>query len=181
MKKILNILWSITLIGTSTTSLVACNTPQYIEDELKTEKEKHKIDTKNQTIRDNLEWISPQEKSFNNVDNKYYYVVWRENKNVKLVITKFKNDKKVDDLIKITNINNWSLCLNKDVPYDIKDNKNIILFIVEDEKQGKIKQNNHIWQKINDDYFKSVYRWNSLDKPEPDLVLDDKDNIKVKD
>jgi hypothetical protein len=35
MKKILNIFATITLIGTSTASLVACNTSQYTEEELK--------------------------------------------------------------------------------------------------------------------------------------------------
>ncbi|GAA6238815.1 MAG: hypothetical protein SPLM_09300 [Spiroplasma phoeniceum] len=40
MKKILTFLGIFTLIGTSTTSLVACNTPQYTEDELKKEKKK---------------------------------------------------------------------------------------------------------------------------------------------
>ncbi len=60
MKKILSILVTITLIGTSTTSLVACNTLQeYSPEKLKELKEKKKIDTKNQEIRDNLEWIAP--------------------------------------------------------------------------------------------------------------------------
>ncbi len=58
MKKILTILWAITLIGTSTISLVACNKPQYSEDKLKKEKEKNNIKT-NDGI---LEWIAPQEK-----------------------------------------------------------------------------------------------------------------------
>ncbi len=40
MKKILSLLGTITLIGTSTTSLVACNKPQYNKYELKEEKEK---------------------------------------------------------------------------------------------------------------------------------------------
>ncbi|WP_338964919.1 lipoprotein [Spiroplasma endosymbiont of Sarcophaga carnaria] len=59
MKKILSLLGTITLIGTSTTSLVACNTPQYTEQQLKELKEKHKIDTENKEIKDNLEWIAP--------------------------------------------------------------------------------------------------------------------------
>ncbi|WFH00612.1 lipoprotein [Spiroplasma citri] len=80
MKKILSLLGAITLIGTSTTSLVACNT-QYSEDELKELKEKNKIDTADENIKNNLEWIAPQEKPFNEVDNKYYYVVWRGNEN----------------------------------------------------------------------------------------------------
>jgi hypothetical protein len=46
MKKILSIIGVISLVGTSTTSLVACNKPQYTEDELKKEKEKNNITTK---------------------------------------------------------------------------------------------------------------------------------------
>ncbi len=42
MKKLLSLLGTITLIGTSTTSLVACN-KQYSEYELKKEKEKNNI------------------------------------------------------------------------------------------------------------------------------------------
>ncbi|PQM29832.1 lipoprotein [Spiroplasma poulsonii] len=78
MKKILSLLGTITLIGTSTTSLVACNTTQkYTPEELAKIKQENKIKTNNQEIRDNLEWIAPQEKPFNKVDNKWYYVVWK--------------------------------------------------------------------------------------------------------
>ncbi|QIA70551.1 lipoprotein [Spiroplasma citri] len=42
MKKILSILGTMTLIGTSATSLAACNTPQYSEEELTKIKEKTK-------------------------------------------------------------------------------------------------------------------------------------------
>ncbi|UNF62442.1 lipoprotein [Spiroplasma poulsonii] len=63
MKKILSILGTITLIGTSTTSLVACNTPQeYTPEKLEQLKEKNNINTKNGI----LEWIAQQETiSFN--------------------------------------------------------------------------------------------------------------------
>ncbi|MFW4370882.1 MAG: lipoprotein [Spiroplasma sp. hy2] len=57
MKKILSILGVITLIGTSTTSLVACNKiVEYTPEELKELKEKNNINTKDGT----LEWIAPQ-------------------------------------------------------------------------------------------------------------------------
>ncbi|KAF0851802.1 lipoprotein [Spiroplasma poulsonii] len=91
MKKILSLLGTITLIGTSTTSLVACNTSQYSEEQLKKQKEKYKIDTKDGI----LEWIAPQEKPFNQIDNKWYFVVWKTNN---WNITKFKNN---------TLINRW--------------------------------------------------------------------------
>jgi hypothetical protein len=55
MKKILSLLATITLIGTSTTSLVACNTHEYTPEELAKLKEENKINTKNKEIRDNLE------------------------------------------------------------------------------------------------------------------------------
>ncbi|AXF96465.1 lipoprotein [Spiroplasma phoeniceum] len=75
MKKILSLLGTITLLGTSTTSLVACNTAQeYTPEELKELKEKNKIDTADENIKNNLEWIAPQEKSFNTVD-KYRFVI----------------------------------------------------------------------------------------------------------
>ncbi|WP_424526119.1 lipoprotein [Spiroplasma endosymbiont of Glossina fuscipes fuscipes] len=60
MKKLLSIIGAISLVGTSTTSLVACNKPQYSEDELKKLKEENKINTANQEIKDNLEWMAPQ-------------------------------------------------------------------------------------------------------------------------
>ncbi|WP_338989946.1 lipoprotein [Spiroplasma endosymbiont of Seladonia tumulorum] len=88
MKKILTFLCTITLIGTNTTSLVACNTPQYTEDELK----KKKKEKNNININGNiLEWIAPQEKPFKKVDNKYYFVVWRGNENNDWHIIKFKH------------------------------------------------------------------------------------------
>ncbi|WP_425289482.1 lipoprotein [Spiroplasma endosymbiont of Poecilobothrus nobilitatus] len=82
IKKLLSLLGAISLVGTSTTSLVACNTPQeYTTKELKELKKKNKINTTNQEIRDNLEWIAPQEKPFNTVDNKWYYIIYKDNSN----------------------------------------------------------------------------------------------------
>ncbi len=64
MKKILNILGTITLITTSTVSLVACNTPQeYTLEELEHLKKENQINIANKEIRDNLELIAPQEKT----------------------------------------------------------------------------------------------------------------------
>ncbi|WFG96161.1 lipoprotein [Spiroplasma citri] len=90
MKKWLSFLGAITLLGTSTTSLVACNNiPQYNEDELQQLKKENQIYTNYQEIRDNLEWIAAQEKPFDNVDNKYYYVVWKGKNEDNWKITKF--------------------------------------------------------------------------------------------
>ncbi|QED24522.1 lipoprotein [Spiroplasma citri] len=96
MKKRLSFLGAITLLGTSTTSLVACNNiPQYNEDELQQLKQENQICTNCKEIKENLEWICPQEKPFNQVDNKYYYVVWQGNKNLEWKICKFKNTEKI--------------------------------------------------------------------------------------
>ncbi len=65
MKKILSLLGTITLIGTSITSLVACdNIAEYTPEELAKLKKENKINTTNQQIKNNLEWIAPQEKLF---------------------------------------------------------------------------------------------------------------------
>ncbi|WP_338992767.1 lipoprotein [Spiroplasma endosymbiont of Seladonia tumulorum] len=88
MKKILSLLGTITLIGTSTTNLVACNKPQYSKKELADLKEKNKINTKDGI----LEWIAPQEKPFNQVDNKWYFAIWKPNNSIYWKISKFKHD-----------------------------------------------------------------------------------------
>ncbi|APE74206.1 lipoprotein [Spiroplasma citri] len=166
MKKILSLLGAITLIGTSTTSLVACNT-QYSEDELKKLKQENQINTKDQNIKDNLEWIAPQEKPFNKVDNKWYYVVWRGNENKEWYLSKFNNDIDLNSISLKRKLDHYiehdllvcpkGLAINR---YD---------FTYEASK----------WWEINSNYFKSVYRWN-LDTAEPNLVIDTDGNVKVK-
>ncbi|GAA6238863.1 MAG: hypothetical protein SPLM_09800 [Spiroplasma phoeniceum] len=162
MKKILSLLGTITLIGTSTTSLVACdNVPEYTPQELKELKEKNKINTVNQEIKDNLEWIVPQEKPFNQVDNKWYYVVWRGDENNDWIIAKFKNEKNKGLL---EDYNNFIICINKE--------KELYIF----KKQGAIGLSQK-WHK-SDNYFKAVYRWN-LNTKEPILIIDNDGNVKV--
>ncbi|WP_348735300.1 lipoprotein [Spiroplasma endosymbiont of Ammophila pubescens] len=93
MKKILSPLSSITLIWTSTTSLVACNTTQeYTKEQLAKLKEENQINTNKQEIKDNLEWMAPQEKPFNQVDNKWYFAIWKPNNSIYWKISKFKHD-----------------------------------------------------------------------------------------
>ncbi|WP_348734972.1 hypothetical protein [Spiroplasma endosymbiont of Ammophila pubescens] len=163
MKKILSLLEIITLIGTSTTSLVACNTPnEYTPEELAKLKEENKINTTNQTIRDNLEWMASQESPFN--EDKYYYVIWRGNKNDNWRIVKFKhyndNGQKVID-----NYDIYKLISSND------EKKLFNLFILKEPVS-------YFWLKKDDGtHFKSVYRWN-LDTQEPTLIIDDKGNVK---
>ncbi|WP_425377954.1 lipoprotein [Spiroplasma endosymbiont of Polydrusus pterygomalis] len=105
MKKILSLLGTITLIGTSTTSLVACNTAEYTPEELAKIKEENKINTKNQTIRDNLEWIAPQEKPFSEIDNKWYYIIYKDNSNNIKLSKRINNNPDVN--IKLPWSNSW--------------------------------------------------------------------------
>ncbi|UZQ30058.1 MAG: lipoprotein [Spiroplasma phoeniceum] len=163
MKKLLSIIGATSLVLTSITSLVACNKPQeYTKEELAKVKKEKEIKTKHGI----LEWIAPQEKSFNIVDNKWYFVVCRGDKNNNWEIAKFKNnfnDNKFK-VIKKLNIGELKLLYNMDygkhlqVGYDISKK----------------------WiSNINNDYFKSVYRWN-LDTNMSDLLdIDENGNIKV--
>ncbi len=169
MKKILSLLVAITLIGTSTTSLVACNTPQqeYTPKELAHLKKENQIDTTNETIKNNLEWIAPQEKPFNDKDDKWYYFLCRIYENDNWEIFKFKNKEiKSGEILTTSNpkINMSYWLATNYFTIGINKNNDWSTF------QGWIDKNNH---------FKSVYRWN-LDTQEPDLILDENSNIKVK-
>ncbi|WP_338965647.1 MULTISPECIES: lipoprotein [unclassified Spiroplasma] len=169
MKKILSLLSTITLIGTSTTSLVACN-KQYSEDELKEQKEKHKINTTNQEIRNNLEWIAPQEKPFNEVDNKWYYVVWRVDKNEKWYVSKFNNNTKLEGGKEknIDKLNNFFLSLYFYIGASFP-----VLTTCISSKDIKIP-----WGSKNN-YIKSVYRWNGEEQNLPNLIAGNNGNVKI--
>ncbi|MBW3059283.1 hypothetical protein D6D54_07620 [Spiroplasma poulsonii] len=164
MKKILILLGTITLIWTSTTSLVSCNifnkdfnnkieTFKYTEEELKKIKAKNKINTINQETRDNLEWIAPQEKPFDNVDNRYYFVVWREQKEDDWYSTLFihNSDKArtIDKLLAITKAEEF-------------------LDLFAGGRGGGMER---VWSRDNGTYFKAVYRWN-LNTNIPNLTVD---------
>ncbi|WP_338956176.1 hypothetical protein [Spiroplasma endosymbiont of Polydrusus cervinus] len=107
MKKILVSLITITLIGISTTSLVACNRPQEnTKEELAKLKEENKIDTNDENIKNNLEWIAPQEKPFNEViDNKWYYIIYKDNSNNIKLSKRINNNPDVN--IKLPWSNSW--------------------------------------------------------------------------
>ncbi|ALA96950.1 putative lipoprotein [Spiroplasma kunkelii CR2-3x] len=168
MKKLLTLFGAITLLGTSTTSLVACNKPQYSEDELQQLKQENQINTTNQEIKDNLEWIAPQETPFNENDNKWYYVVWRGDENDNWRIVNFKHS---DLQLKILdNYNEYELVLNKNIMG--------CLFILLKTFMGS--SNKHFWNNNNNNTWKlfKVYRWN-LDIQEPNLIIDNEGNIKV--
>ncbi len=176
MKKILNLLGSITLIGKSTTSLVACNTQEYSSEKLKELKEKNKINTTDENVKNNLEWIAPQEKPFNTVDNKFYYVVWRGNENKTWHLTKFLNKDKdknniIDKYLTFSLIYSAISTVGFLPSYTLEIVNNL---------NTNYQKSLSIWKNKDIDYFKSVYRWN-LTTQEPDLIIYDKGNIKVKD
>ncbi len=180
MKRLLSIISIILLIGTSTTNLVAFNALQeYTKEELAKLKEENKINTANQEIKDNLEWIAPQEKPFNEVDNKYYYVVWRGNENNDWRIIKFQNIINLEENKKynIDKLNDDTLNM-----YHIKGENNQLLTVCDNKRKLIIPWYNKFENgafPLLKNWIKSVYRWN-LDKFKPDLILDENDNIKVK-
>ncbi len=165
MKKILIFLGTINLIGTSTTSLVACNTPQqeYTKEKLEHLKKENQINTTNQEIKDNLEWISPQEKPFTEIDNKWYFVVWRGNSNDDWKIIKFKNNEEIKRWHpkNLDVQNNIKLCLTNyaQIPFEIDLSIDASTI--------------NSWKNDISNYFKSVYCWNK-DIDIPTLVVDKK-------
>ncbi|GAA6238101.1 MAG: hypothetical protein SPLM_02240 [Spiroplasma phoeniceum] len=172
MKKLLSIIGAISLVGTSTTSLVACNKPIiYTPEQLKKLKEKNNITTKDGI----LQWIAPQEKPFNTVDNKWYYVVWKgQNWN----ISKFKNYEEIippKHEYQYKTIDEKSKYKIQLRYYSRNDTKiNLIIF-------KSINEPTFIWEE-NSNNFKSVYRWN-LDTQEPpnleNLEVDKDGNVIV--
>ncbi|WP_424525651.1 lipoprotein [Spiroplasma endosymbiont of Glossina fuscipes fuscipes] len=169
MKRLLSIIGAISLVGTSTTSLVACNKPQqeYTKEKLADLKKEHQIDTTDESIKNNLEWIAPQEKPFNKVDNKWYYVVWRGDENNDWRIIKFQNN----DLQHNKILDKYNECV---LVLEFLSSHNTDLFI----QENKYPNRRWYWKNDNSTYIKSTYRWN-LDTKEPELIIDDKGNIKV--
>jgi hypothetical protein len=171
MKKLLSIIGAISLVGTSTTSLVACNTTQeYTPKELAKLKEENKINTANQEIRDNLEWIAPQEKPFKEVNNKYFYIVGRNSLNNVWKVFKLKNDGEKGSGLKT----DWG---ERTVGFIFTINNDILL------ATGNLLDSSteYIWgkRKHYEDYIKSVYRWNGEEQKLPNLIADKDGNVKV--
>ncbi|UZQ29408.1 MAG: lipoprotein [Spiroplasma phoeniceum] len=176
MKRLLSIIGAISLVGTSTTSLVACNKPQeYTKEQLEQLKKENKINTTYENIKNNLEWIAPQEKPFNTVDNKYYYVVWKKSKwEVNKIFRNYNID--VGKEYNIYKDNNYELKFFKGITSTNKI-KDVSIFY---------SSNNPIafrrWGETNSDYInyiKSVYRWNGEENKLPDLITNKDGNLKV--
>ncbi|RUO85896.1 hypothetical protein D9R21_06170, partial [Spiroplasma endosymbiont of Megaselia nigra] len=110
------------------------------------------------------EEVDASEKPFNQVDNKWYFVVWRGDENADWRIIKFKNNVTLSSnkvSIKLDGLNNRDLFLKI---YSFKPTT-INLYIYE-EKFIPFKE---WWDKSNN-YFKVVYRWNSNSEPNTPFI-----------
>ncbi|QIA73948.1 hypothetical protein GL982_10375 (plasmid) [Spiroplasma citri] len=67
----------------------------------------YKIESSAKYVKSRLKEMTPDEQPFNQVDNKYYYVVWQGNKNLEWKICKFKNTEKIR--LKGGQISSWLL------------------------------------------------------------------------
>ncbi|QIA74124.1 DUF3688 domain-containing protein (plasmid) [Spiroplasma citri] len=101
--------------------------------------------------------VYANDKPFNTVENKYYFVVWRSDENNDWRIVKFLNN---SNLLKIDNFNNRQL-EKTDLGYG-KD-----LYI--SNNSGFIKYVSN-WQRDDGTYFKSVYRWNNNSEPNTPFI-----------
>ncbi|GAA6238942.1 MAG: hypothetical protein SPLM_10590 [Spiroplasma phoeniceum] len=144
MKKLLSILGTIGLTATSTTSLISCEKPN---NNIPCKKENH----------GNWKQQCSQEKPFNEVDNKHYYVVWRGDKNENWKIVKLKND------IDIYEPSKWKLDKSSNYYLGMGRNgiyiRNISGFI-----KSKTFNNGY-----SDTYFK-VYRWYGTNEPNTPFI-----------
>ncbi|KAI93144.1 lipoprotein [Spiroplasma melliferum] len=147
MKKLLSILGTIGLTATSTTTLISCDKPN--NKNIPCEKQDHG-NWKQQCYNDS---------SFNDIDNKYYIVIWKGLNLEKWNIVKFNN-------------NNEKIEIQIDSGQELwKFDKQLML----DVGKGIILWNNDSTGKI----FKSVYRWNG--DTEPQIPEIDKNTGKITD
>ncbi|ALA98422.1 Spiroplasmavirus-related protein [Spiroplasma kunkelii CR2-3x] len=100
--------------------------------------------------------VITQEKPFNKVDNKYYFVVRRGDKNDDWKIIKFNNNEKIKRWHpKTLDVqNNIKLCLTNyaEIPIDID-------LSIDASTINRWKDD------IKNNYFKAVYRWDGVGEP----------------
>nr|CAK99147.1 hypothetical protein with plectrovirus orf 1 domain n-terminal truncated [Spiroplasma citri] len=104
--------------------------------------------------------VYADEKPFNEVDNKYYFVVWRSDKNDDWKIIKFNNNEKIKRWHpKTLDVqNNIKLCLTNyaEIPIDIDLSIDASTI--------------NLWKNDNGTYIKSVYRWNNDSEPNTPFI-----------
>ncbi|QIA75824.1 lipoprotein [Spiroplasma citri] len=166
MKKILSLIGAVSLTAAGASSVIACEpnkNVEYTDKELLKLKKINKIDTANQEIKDNLEWIAPQEEPFNIIDNlnHYFYVVWRGDEENIWRIIKFKYNSSSKFLDSDDFGNSILLLATKKETYLVIKEKDVVNYY-------------YYWSRLRTacyrKYFKSVYRWN-LDTKNPIWLL----------
>ncbi|WP_338963733.1 lipoprotein [Spiroplasma endosymbiont of Sarcophaga carnaria] len=158
MKKLLSILGSLVIVGTSTVGVISC-----------------KVDNVSECERNDIgNWkqMCPKDQPFKKVDNKYYVTIWRTTKEDKWKISLFNF---INSLV--TNIQKDGKYI---LQYSIKQGYNSGLMLVEERDQWRtvlIKR----WEDDSkqQELFKSLYKWDD-DTPTPTLPkIDENGNIIV--
>ncbi|WP_425379622.1 lipoprotein [Spiroplasma endosymbiont of Stenodema calcarata] len=154
MKKLLNILSAISLIGTSTLGIVSC-----------------KIDILDDGKRNDVGYwnqMFPIDQPFKKVDNKYFAVIWRTSTEDywKINLFNFKNSN-------ITNVGTYDKYI---IEYSIKQGYNSGLMLVEQKDWGNVLIKRWEDDAKENKYFKSLYNWNDNSIPTVPK-LDDNGNI----
>ncbi|AXF95235.1 hypothetical protein [Spiroplasma phoeniceum] len=123
----------------------------------------YKIESSAKYVKSRLKEMTPDEQPFNQVDNKWYYVVWRGEENDVWEIVKFNNNEFPKQKIHykgkekiIINYGNFSGFQR------LKD----LYFISRDSLTIKY------WSEDSGKYFKAVYRWNGGEEWSPILKYD---------
>ncbi|QIA68405.1 hypothetical protein GL982_01985 [Spiroplasma citri] len=120
----------------------------------------YEIESSAKYVKSRLKEMTPDEQPFNQVNNKWYYVVCRGNENDVWEIAKFKNDFIDNKLKVIKKIKNGELSIlyNMDYGRHLQVGYNILKKWISN---------------INNKYFKAVYRWNGGEEWSPILAYDD--------
>ncbi|MFX4057075.1 MAG: lipoprotein [Spiroplasma sp. hy2] len=152
MKKMLSILGTISLVGTSTTSLVSCG-------------EEPKCENK---IIGNLKEICSSDRPFHNDDDKWYFVIVKGD-SPEWNIIKFQNNNKTKT---IYSSNDYEVDLAK----GSNNYSGLVIFIKKDDKKFP-----YTWGQDKGKYFKNVYQWLGDNEPTNNDIpkIDDNGNIIV--
>ncbi|GAA6238961.1 MAG: hypothetical protein SPLM_10780 [Spiroplasma phoeniceum] len=181
MKKLISILGAIGLTATSTRSLISCEKPNNNENgDNKPEPTPEPKKPQQPPKDNNWEEVYAYDKPFNQVDNKYYFIIWRGDKNNDWNINKFYNSSggsyyAVDEKSQIQ-----LLFKKNEYFFGIKEfykNKSKNKIIISKNNVLNVIKEFDIYN-IDSSYFKAVYRWNS-DSQESNLPKIDSDgNVK---
>ncbi|AXF95764.1 lipoprotein [Spiroplasma phoeniceum] len=153
MKKWLSIIGAIGLTATSTTTLISCKKENNNENGGEDNKPEPQYNPQQPPEGSNWKQVIAQDKPFNTVDNKWYFVVWRGDENDNWRIIKFPNINFSEKRKVLDTQEDYELALTR-----VGDN----LFRI---KIGAVRPVTS-WSQDDGTYFKSVYRWDGVDEPE---------------